>query len=91
MDRTLIFGGNPWGVIIRLVILSIVVGLVLDTLGISLGNLTQRINQLLRAIYDFGLRWVDVVLQYFLLGAVVVVPIWAVTRLFSVFGSGPKP
>lgn len=86
MDRTTIFGGSPVGVIVRLVLISIAVGLVLDTLGINLRNFTDRINQILRALYDFGLGWVDQLAQYLLLGAIVVVPLWLVSRLISVLG-----
>jgi hypothetical protein len=81
MDRTTFFGGRPVGVILRLALLSIVVGIVLDTLGINLRNFFDRINALLRNIYDLGFGAFDWLLQYLLLGAIVVVPIWLIARL----------
>lgn len=87
MDSRTIFGGNPLGVIIRLVILSIVVGVVLSALGITPRNFLYHIEVLLRRIYDLGFATFDWVLQYLILGAIVVVPIWLVARLFGVIGS----
>jgi Family of unknown function (DUF6460) len=83
MDRTAFLGGSPLGVIIRLVLLSIVAGVVLDTLGINLRNFFDRINALLRNIYDLGFGAIDWLLQYLLLGAIVVVPIWLIGRLLA--------
>ncbi len=84
MNRTVIFGGSPLGVIVRLVLLSIAVGVVLDTLGINLRNFFDRINTLLRGIYDLGLGAADWLLHYLLLGAIVVVPIWLVARVVAI-------
>jgi hypothetical protein len=83
MDRNTIFGGNPFGVLLRLALISIVVGIVMKALGIDLGNFFQRINELLRNIYDLGFGAVEWVLEYMLLGALVVVPIWLIARVTS--------
>ena len=71
MDRNGVFGGNPIGVLIRLVLLSIVVGVVLSALGITPGNLFYHLNVLARRIYDMGF------------GAIIVFPIWLVSRLLA--------
>ncbi len=84
MDRNTIFGGSPLAVVVRLALISIVVGVVLTALGINLRNFFDRINELLRAIYDLGFGAVDWMLQYLLLGAIVVVPIWAITRVAAI-------
>ncbi len=81
MDRNTFFGGNPLGVFIRLALISIVVGIVMKALGIDLGNFFQRINELLRNIYDLGFGAVEWILEYMLLGALVVVPIWLIARV----------
>lgn len=81
MDRNTIFGGNPLGVIIRLALISIVVGIVMKALGVDLGNFFQRINELLRNLYDLGFGAIEWVLEYLLLGALVVVPIWLIARV----------
>lgn len=81
MDRNTIFGGNPLGVLIRLALISLAVGIVMKALGIDLGNFFQRINELLRNIYDLGFGAVEWVLEYMLLGALVVIPIWLIARV----------
>lgn len=83
MDRNTIFGGNPLGVLVRLTLLSIVVGIVLAALGITPDNIFDRLNVLLRRLYDLGFGAVEWVLRYLILGAMIVVPIWLVTRLFA--------
>ena len=86
MDREQIFGGNPLAVIIRLVILSIVVGIVMAALGITPKNLFYKLNLLVGRIYDMGFGAFEWALQYFLIGAIVVIPIWILARMFKVFG-----
>lgn len=78
-----IFGGNPIGVIVRLIILSVVVGIVLSALGITPDNIIYRLSLLIRNIYDMGWGAVEWLLGYFLLGAVIVIPIWLLSRLFG--------
>jgi hypothetical protein len=86
MDTKSIFGGNPLGVIIRLVLLSIVVGIVLSTLGITPANLFQRLDILARRIYDLGFGSVEWLFSHLLLGAMLVIPIWLLARVFCLIG-----
>ena len=88
MDKNQIFGGNPLAVAVRLVILSIVVGIVMSALNIQPQNLLQSIRLLIQRISDLGFGVVEGALGYLVLGAVVVVPIWLLSRLFGVFGKG---
>lgn len=80
MDTRSLMGGNPLAVIFRLALISLVVGIVLSALGIDLSNFFYQINRLLRDLWDMGFRAIDWMLQYMALGALVVVPIWLVTR-----------
>jgi hypothetical protein len=84
MDGRTVFGGSPLAVVIRLALISIAVGVVLSTLGINLRNFFDRINELLRSIYDLGFGALEWILQYMLLGAIIVVPIWAIARVASI-------
>lgn len=86
MDRNTIFGGNPLGVILRLVVLSIVVGIVLSALGINPRNFLYHLNVLARRIYDLGFGAIEWLIEYLLLGAMVVVPIWIVARVLGLIG-----
>jgi Domain of unknown function (DUF6460) len=81
MDRRQLFGDSVAGTIIRLVLLSIVVGIVFSALGIDLFNIVERFQLLMRRIAEFGFEAVHWAFRYFLLGAVVVIPIWLIVRL----------
>jgi hypothetical protein len=87
MDRTTFLGGSPLGVIVRLALISIAVGVVMKALDITPYNLLQRLDELLKRLYDFGLQWA---LEPLLLGAIVVVPVWLLTRLFATSRKRPE-
>ncbi|MBX2806064.1 MAG: hypothetical protein KTR19_08835 [Hyphomicrobiales bacterium] len=79
-------GGSPLAVALRLIIISIIVGIVLTALGYNPRDLATAIAQLFEAIADLGFDWVESAIQYFLLGAVIVIPIWLILRLFKFVG-----
>ncbi|MGE8941874.1 DUF6460 domain-containing protein [Leptospira interrogans] len=83
MNRDQFFGGNPAGVIIRLILLSVIVGIVLSALGITPSDIIYRLDVLIRRIYDMGFGAVEWIVQYFLIGAVIVFPIWFIARLLG--------
>jgi len=90
MDSRQFFGDSVAGTLIRLVLLSIVVGIIFSALGITPFNLLERLNHLIRNIMELSadtLRWA---MGYFLLGAVIVFPIWFLWRLFG-RRRGPTP
>ncbi len=78
-----LFGGSPIRVIIKLAIVSILVGLVLSVFGITPRNIFYFIDDALRSLYDLGFGAVTAAFEYLLLGAVIVVPIWLLMRLLS--------
>jgi uncharacterized protein DUF6460 len=80
---TKIFGGTPLAVLGRLVLLSILVGVILSALGLDPFDIIHSIERLIRLIWNMGFdafRWLW---RYFLLGAVIVIPIWILMRLFN--------
>ena len=89
MDR--FFGGNPLAVLLRLAILSVVVGIVMAALQITPFDLIDKARLIFGRVYAMGFdafRWG---LGYFVLGAVVVVPIWLIMRFLAVArGRGDK-
>jgi hypothetical protein len=84
------FGGNPGLVILRLAILSLVVGVVLAALGFSPFDIIESIRELIARIYDMGFAAVEKAMRYFLLGAVIVFPIWFIARVLKVVGRGGR-
>jgi len=77
------FGGTPMWVVVRLILLSIVVGVLLTALGLDPWNIVESIERLIRWIYNLGWDAVTWLWRYFVLGAVLVVPIWLIVRLFN--------
>jgi hypothetical protein len=89
MDRTFItrfFGGSPLAVLLRLVVISFVVGVILSALGISPFDIVDGIRDLVWRIYMYGFDSIDWIVRYFLLGAVIVFPIWLIMRLVKMAG-----
>jgi hypothetical protein len=75
------FGGSPLWVIVRLILLSILIGVLLTVLGLDPWNIIESIEELIRWIYDLGWDAVVRIWRYFLLGAVLVIPIWFIVRV----------
>lgn len=88
MTPNQIFGGNALSVILRLVLLSIVVGIVLSALGITPDNLIYSLRLLASRIYNYGFETVEWIFGYFFLGAAVVIPVWIITRIFVTVSKG---
>jgi Domain of unknown function (DUF6460) len=80
---TRIFGGTPLAVLGRLILVSILVGVVLSVLGLDPWNILDSVERLVRHIWNMGFDAVRWLWRYFLLGAVIVIPIWLVIRLVN--------
>ena len=76
-------GGSPLAVAFRLIMLSILVGVVLAAVGFDPWNILHSIQMLFRRLWDIGFDAVNWLWRYFLLGAVIVIPIWLLSRLFG--------
>jgi len=74
-------GGPPLSVVTKLVLLSIVVGVILSAVGLDPWNILHSIERLIRSVWDMGFDAVRWLWRYFLLGAALVVPIWLLARL----------
>ena len=80
---TRIFGGSPLAVLGRLVLVSVLVGVILSALGLNPFDIWHSLQRLFQSIWDMGFdafRWLW---GYFLLGAVIVIPVWLVIRLVN--------
>ena len=78
------FGGPPLSVIFRLILLSILIGVILEVLGLDPWNIIDSLRRLVLRVWDMGFDAVRWLWRYLLLGAAVVVPIWLVVRLMRV-------
>jgi hypothetical protein len=88
MDR--IFGGSPIPVLLRLLVLSFVVGLALWIFGIDPMDLWYHFGETVREVWenmgDFA-RWA---IKYVALGAIVVLPLWIIFRILRVVTTPKK-
>lgn len=81
-------GGSPAQILLRLVVISLIVGIVLSALGISPYDIIETAEQFIRRIWNMGFGAIEWIWRYFLLGAVIVVPIWLVIRLLNLGKGG---
>ncbi|MCK9908640.1 DUF6460 domain-containing protein [Microbacteriaceae bacterium K1510] len=82
-SMTKLLGGSPWAVLVRLILVSILVGVILAALGLDPFDIVQSIERLIRSIWNMGFDAVRWLWRYFLLGAVIVIPIWIIVRLVN--------
>ena len=87
MDK--IFGGAIVPTLVRLALLSFIVGLVLFFLGIDPIDLWRNFGETIKEIWSRVIDSLDWAVKYAILGAIVVLPIWIIYRLV-VYLTGPK-
>ncbi len=78
-----LLGGTPGSVITKFVILSLIVGAFLAWSGLTPLALLHSLQRSFEELFGFGFDAVRNLFQYFLYGAVIVGPIWLLTRLLS--------
>lgn len=76
-------GGSPMAVAFRLILLSILVGVMLAAVGFDPWNIVHSIRLLIERVWNLGFDAINGLWRYFLLGAVIVIPIWLLSRLFG--------
>jgi hypothetical protein len=80
---TRFLGGSPGSVIVKLVFLSIVVGFALSLFGLTPPDLIRGIKSIIDGVLNMGTEAIREVLRYLVYGAVIVVPVWFIMRLFG--------
>lgn len=78
-----VMGGSPLGVFARLVFLSFLVGAALAWLDIRPAELLHWLESLIRRIWLLGFEGMRDAFGYVLVGAMIVVPLWLISRLFG--------
>lgn len=76
-------GGSPGAVLVKLVFLSLLVGAFMAFLNVTPVGLFERILRILRDVLDLGFESFREVGRWILYGAMVVVPLWLLSRLFA--------
>jgi Family of unknown function (DUF6460) len=76
-------GGSPLSILVKLVFLSLLVGALLAFLDVTPYDLVNRVLRMLRSIFGMSFDAVRDIGRWILFGAMIVVPIWLVVRLFK--------
>ena len=76
-------GGSPLSILVKLVFLSLLVGALLAFLDVTPADLVNRVIRMLRSIFGLSFDAVRDIGRWILYGAMLVVPVWIVVRLFK--------
>jgi Family of unknown function (DUF6460) len=74
-------GGSLISVIVRLIVISFVAGLLLETFGFDPSSLFHQAIHGVRRLIDNGFSDVRHIVDILVTGAMIVVPVWIVLRL----------
>jgi hypothetical protein len=81
LDRFL--GDSPLRVLLKLLVLSFLVGVVMSAFGWSPLDIFYWVQDTLLRIWNMGFATVDRFLGYMLLGAAIVIPAFIILRILS--------
>ncbi|WP_305984388.1 DUF6460 domain-containing protein [Roseibium sp. MMSF_3544] len=76
-------GGSPAQVVLRLIFLSFVVGIILSALNLDPIDLVHMTVDFFERLWNMGFHAIGRLGNYLVVGAIVVIPIWLVTRLLA--------
>jgi hypothetical protein len=76
-------GGSVLSVLVRLLFISLLVGAAMAFLGLSPRGLYEAVLRFVRSLGDLGFGAVREVGGWALAGALIVVPLWLIARLFA--------
>jgi hypothetical protein len=79
-------GDTPLRVALRLLVLSFIVGLVLSVLNVRPVQIYRWLERVVWRIYDLGFGFFEEAVEYLLIGALIVVPVFLVVRLLKLGG-----
>ncbi|WP_294537006.1 DUF6460 domain-containing protein [uncultured Rhodoblastus sp.] len=76
-------GGSPTAVLVRLLIVSLIVGFFLVWLDIRPVDVLFGLRNIVRRFWDAGFDAIRDIAEYVLAGAAIVVPLWVALRLLN--------
>lgn len=76
-------GGSPGSVLIKLTLLSMLVGAVMYWAGLDPRSLFAGLAGAVRALIGSGYEAIGTLLTFLAYGAAIVVPLWLLSRLFA--------
>jgi hypothetical protein len=82
-DLNRLIGGSPGPIVVKLIFLSLLVGAFMAFLDITPLGLVNGLVEWFRSIFDLSFETVRDLVRWTLYGAIIVVPVWLISRLFS--------
>lgn len=82
-DFNRLLGGSPGPILVKLIFLSLLVGAFMAFLDITPLALVEGIVTWFRSIFDLSFETVRDLARWTLYGAMVVIPVWLVSRVFG--------
>lgn len=79
-----VLGGSPIGVLVRLLVMSFVVGIILKVLDVDPNDILNWLDRQFKAIANLGFESVEQVFEIMIVGAVIVVPVWLLLRVLKI-------
>ena len=79
-------GGSPTAVLVKLAVVSLIVGALLMWLNIRPADVFAELSDLLNRLWALGFRSLRDFGDYIVAGAAIVIPVWLVLRLLSFRG-----
>lgn len=76
-------GDSPMRVLLKLLVISFLVGVVMNAFGWSPLDVIDRVQEFFLDIWNMGFSAIERVGRYVLLGAAIVVPAFLILRLLS--------
>lgn len=80
---TRFMGGSPLSVLLRLLLVSLLVGAFMVWQGIHPEDVVSGVWHALQRLWNAGFASLNEIGQYIVAGAVIVVPVWLIMRLMS--------
>lgn len=78
-----LLGDTPARTVVKLVLVSLVVGFVMAFLGIFPADILDGLHRFFLGLWYRGFEALGEIWRYLLLGATVVIPVFIILRLFS--------
>lgn len=79
-----VLGGSPSGVLVRLLIMSFLVGIILRVLNVDVNDVMNWLDQRVRELSALGFDSIGELFSIVLVGAVIVVPVWLLMRVMKI-------
>jgi Family of unknown function (DUF6460) len=76
-------GESPARVIVKLIIVSLIVGVAMSAFGLSPWDIFENIREFIMRLWNMGFSAIGKFADYLLLGACVVIPAFIIIRIMS--------